>query len=183
MPVIARMSAREIGVNSPNLETGTLCAFSNSPKSERTFNAKPSFSTWGGARNRADRASNCVTLAQASRVILAAQRAYGIGLPLNRHVTLQWTRAGIEDFEAATATGAFLTLVRDWLRKRDGQFAYTWVRENDEGDGSKGSHVHILMHLPASTEWTYWRSRRWLERVTGRLMRVRPEMAAPFLAN
>ena len=61
----------------------------------------------------------------------------------------------------------------------------------------KGSHVHILMHVPLGAAWTYWRSRRWLERVTGRPYRkgvihtsriagaVRAHVIAPerYLAN
>jgi len=29
-------------------------------------------------------------------------------------------------------------------------FACAWVRENDDGDASKGAHVHILAHVPAA---------------------------------
>lgn len=168
MPFSVFNSQREIGENPLDSESGTPYAIYNTSKCARQSNAKSFVSTWGGARNRADRVSDSITAAQASGLIDAAQRAWTIGLPLNRHVTIQWTRAGIADREAAAATGAFLTLVRDWLRKRGGQLAYVWVRENDKGDGAKGSHVHILMHIPSGAPWTYWRSRHWLERVTGK---------------
>lgn len=36
------------------------------------------------------------------------------------------------------------------------------------GDGPKGSHVLILLHLPAGATWGGWRVRRWLERISGK---------------
>lgn len=152
-------------------ETGTALAIYTSSKSARCDDGKYGIAGHGGARNRADRMSDSLTLAQANGVIDAAHRATAMGLPLNRHVTIHWSRAGVADSKAAAATGAFLTLVRDWLRKRGQRTAHVWVRENDEGDGSKGSHVHILLHLPMGAPWTYWRLRRWVERITGQSYR------------
>jgi hypothetical protein len=88
---------------------------------------------------------------------------------LNRHVTIHWEAAGVPDSRAAAATGAFLTLARDWLRKRGAPFAWIFVREN--GDG-KGSHVHILLHLPAGTRLGNMQ-RRWLRAITGKSYRAR----------
>ncbi len=48
----------------------------------------------------------------------------------------------------ARATSAFLKQVRDLLARRGQRFAYVRVLENDAGDGSKGGHAHILLHLP-----------------------------------
>lgn len=60
----------------------------------------------------------------------------------------------------------FLKYLREWLR---GETAYIWVREN--GDG-KGSHVHILAHIPESRKMSGALSRRWVERCTNRPYRA-----------
>src|SRR3546814_11539624 len=83
---------------------------------------------------------------QARNIIDAVRYAYWIDLPLNRHVTVHWERAGISDDRAAAATSQFLKLASDWIGKRGGKFAWIWVRENGP---FSGSHVHILMHVPA----------------------------------
>jgi hypothetical protein len=124
----------------------------------------PGKTSWGGSRNRADRTSEGLSHKQASGIIAAAQSAAAMGLPLNAHVTIHWERQGVPDSAAAKATGSFLTCVRDWLRKQGLPFAYAYAREN--GDG-KGSHVHILLHLPPGSRWHFQRSRRWLEAVSG----------------
>lgn len=123
--------------------------------------ARPS--GWGGARLRAGRTSDGISLEQASEIIEAAQFAVQAGLPFNRHLVIHWERAGILDVQAAVATGRFLTLVRDWIRKRGGCTAWEWVRENG---GNKGSHVHILLHVPAGLALGAM-GLRWLKRVTG----------------
>lgn len=149
----------------PEAETGTPVANYSSSKSARRLDGKHGFSGWGGARNSAGRTSDALSLKQASGIIEAAQFAYRVGVPFNRHVTIHLERAGVPDSEAAAAIGAFLTLARDWLRKRGERTAWAWVREN--GDG-KGSHVHILLHVPAGVTWGGWRLRRWIERITGK---------------
>lgn len=120
----------------------------------------------GGARNCASRTSDGLTAKQARLLIEAALTAHAIGRPLNRHIIVHWEGAGVPDARAATATTAFLKYWREWL---GGATAYIWTREN--GDG-KGSHLHILAHLPAARRMTGARSRRWLERITGRAYRA-----------
>jgi len=115
----------------------------------------------GGARLKASRTSDGLTMRQALLIIDAAMMAAHIGLPLNRHITVHWAAAGIADDRAAKATTAFLKYLRDWL---GGGTAYVWVREN--GD-SKGTHLHILAHIPPGRRMSGARSRRWLERITG----------------
>jgi hypothetical protein len=99
-------------------------------------------------------------------LITAAMTAQTIGRALNRHITVHWAAAGVADNRAAAATTAFLKYLREWL---GGATAYIWAREN--GDG-KGAHLHILAHLPAGRHMSGARSRRWLERITGRPYRL-----------
>lgn len=105
-------------------------------------------------------------------VITAAYRAIAIGLPFNRFVTIHFERAGLTDAEAVAALGSILKLATDWMRSRGNMIAHAWVRENDAGDGSKGSHVHILCHcpdtLPIGRMW-----QRWLRKATGTPYRAR----------
>jgi hypothetical protein len=99
--------------------------------------------------------------------IEAARQAIAIGLPFNRFVTVHWAALGLSDLGAANATGRLLKLAGDWMRYNQAVPAWAFVRENDDGDGSKGSHVHIMLHCPSSlTVGGQWR--RWLRKVTGR---------------
>lgn len=124
---------------------------------------------WGGKRNSSARTSESLSLNQAANIIEAAQFTAAIGLPFNRHVTIHWAQAGVPDSRAAWATGRFLKLAGDWLAKRGGRVAWVWVREN--GDG-KGSHVHILMHVPAGERLGNMQ-RRWLRSIAGAAYRAR----------
>lgn len=116
----------------------------------------------GGARNSASRTSDYLTPKKAQKLIDAAHRAMQIGRPLNRHITIHWEAAGLSDREAMKATTAFLKYLREWLR---GNTAYIWVRENGEG---KGSHVHILAHIPKGRAMSGALSQRWIKRCTGK---------------
>lgn len=140
--------------------------------SEAHVHAIHTLSGWGGARNSADRVSNALTLSKARAIIRSAYRAQEIGLPFNRFVTIHFERAGLTDAEAAGAIGKIMKLATDWARRQDKKIAYAWVRENDVGNGSKGSHVHIICHcpdaLPIGRMW-----RRWLRNVTGKPYRAK----------
>ena len=116
----------------------------------------------GGARNSANRTSDYLTPKKAQKLIEAAHRAIQIGRPLNRHITIHWEAAGLSDREAMQATTAFLKYLREWLR---GETAYLWVRENGVG---KGSHVHILAHIPKDIVMSGALSRRWVQRCAGK---------------
>ncbi len=108
--------------------------------------------------------------------MLAAQTAWVRGMPFSRHVTIHWAKLGVPDAAAAAATGAFLTAARDWLRKQGLPFAYAYSRENS---GENGAHTHILAHLPPGTFWAFQRSKRWLERISGKpYLRVEYERIA-----
>jgi hypothetical protein len=157
-PVEGETPIVSVGTTVANMNTSRVAAFPGVAKVR----------TWGGARNRADRMTVELTLAQVAATIEAAQIAAAAGIPLNRHITVHWERAGVPDNRAAAATGAFIKLASQFLQKRGEPFAYVWIRENDDGDGCKGSHVHILAHVRPDAAAAFVRmQRRWLERVTG----------------
>lgn len=145
--------------NSHFCYSGTKVA--NLYESSGPYPPAPHVRAWGGARNSGSRQSNSISLVKAVEVVEAAQRAIAIGRPFNRHLTVHWEKAGLTDAEAASATGRLLKLISDWLRRHGGT-AYTWVREN--GDG-KGSHTHILFHVPRGLSLSL--TKRWYRIVTG----------------
>lgn len=87
--------------------------------------------------------------------------------PFNRFVTVHWTALGVSDDIAARATGMLIKLAADWCATKKEKMAWAWVRENDAGDRTKGSHVHILLHCPTDVPiGQMWR--RWLKRISKR---------------
>ena len=146
--------------------------FTDTYMSEAHVDAKPSINGWGGKRNSRDRVTHALPLAKAQAIIGGAYRAIKIGLPFNRFVTLHLERAGLTDAIAADAIGRIIKLASDWMRTKGQAFTWEWIRENDVGDGSKGSHVHILCHcpdtIPIGRMWL-----RWLRKVSGRPYRAK----------
>jgi hypothetical protein len=123
---------------------------------------------WGGARNRCDRVTDAITLPQARALLAAVQHAERIDLPFNRLVTVHWGAMRLSDAEALAATGKLLKLWREALAARGLPFACVWIRENDDGDGSKGPHVHILAHVPAAARSGFLRRlRAWARLAAG----------------
>jgi hypothetical protein len=45
-------------------------------------------------------------------------------------------------------SGRFIKLASDWCATKGVKMSWAFVGEKDEGHGSKGSHVHILLHCP-----------------------------------
>jgi hypothetical protein len=84
--------------------------------------------------------TTALTLQQVRDVLAAVAHAERIGLPLNRLVTVHWGAMGVTDADAGRALARVLKLWREALAARGLPFACVWVRENDNGDGSKGSH-------------------------------------------
>lgn len=123
----------------------------------------PPASGWGGARNRADRVSSQLTLRQCQELIAAADHAEALGLRFNRHWTVHYERAGIDDARAAAFIGRLTKLVREYSRRHGEGFAAIWVRE---GGKRKGGHVHFLMHFPAAL-CLKGRTRRWIRYAGG----------------
>ncbi len=150
----------------PKPKTGTALAIIDTVKSVAHLDANHTLNGWGGKRNSSARVSEALSLATANAIIDGAYHAIKIGLPLNRFVTIHLERAGLTDADAVQAVGKIMKLAKDWMQTKGQVIAHAWVRENDTGDGSKGSHVHILCHcpdtLPIGRMW-----RRWLCKVTG----------------
>lgn len=157
---------RETGTYRASAQTGTALAIIPIPIGCAPSPRISAVSGHGGARNSASHTSDHLTLAQARSLIEAALAARNIARPFNRHITVHWEAAGVPDCEAMAATTAFLKALREWAA---GQTAYSWAREN--GDG-KGSHLHILAHIPAGRKLSGARFRRWLERITGKPYRA-----------
>lgn len=118
---------------------------------------------WGGARNHASRTSDYIKLEAAVELVEAARWAMTAGVPFNRHLTIHWTMSGIPDGQAAAATGRLIKLIRDWVKKRGGDFAHGWVRELGE---RKGSHAHLLLHIPKDLKLGHM-TRRWVRSKAG----------------
>ena len=123
--------------------------------------------SWGGARNRADRASLYLSARKVIDMIDAANFAERIGLAFNRHWTVHYEGAGIAERDGAAFVGRLLALVRKAVRRHGGELAALWVREN--GDG-KGGHVHVLLHLPNGMT-LHNRTRRWIKAAGGQPVR------------
>lgn len=100
---------------------------------------------WGGARNRADRTSLHLTEKQCRDMIFALLLSETIGCPFNRFITIGWHDGGIADRDVVKATGALITLMRDWLKSQGHKCVWAWVQEHGR---VKQAHVHILLHVP-----------------------------------
>lgn len=120
----------------------------------------------GGNRRTTNAFSYNITKQQAQRVATAVQCAIDIGLPLSRMITIHWQRAGLTGEAAVRATGQYIKYIRDFIKRRGCNLAYVWVRENDSGDGSKGDHVHILIHIPNGQNFGRLQ-RRWISAISG----------------
>ena len=109
----------------------------------------------GGARQK--RSSAHLTASQVRGLWSAGLHALALQRPLTRFVTVHWASFGLGDSEAMAATSRLLTYWRDWLRDRGVPWAVVWVRENDNGDSSKGSHLHVLVHVPVNAQLSFSR--------------------------
>lgn len=100
----------------------------------------------GGARNRADRESQELSVRQVANLLDATAYATAIGLPFTRMISIHWEAAGVPLSGMAKATGRFIDLMTKMLARHGCRTAWLWVHEG--GDG-KGGHCHILAHVPA----------------------------------
>jgi hypothetical protein len=130
--------------------------------------------TWGGARNRRDRVTTALSQRHAEGVLQAMAVADLAGMPLTRHWTVDYERAGIADRHGAAFVGRLLALCGRFARVRGGGFAAVWVREVGVRNGA---HVHIAFHLPRGWRLGYL-TRDWIKRAGGTyrkgVSRIRP---------
>lgn len=120
-------------------------------------------SGWGGARISALRNSLFLTLAQCEKLEAAAKHAEQLGLPFNRHWTVHYESAGIDEANAMAFIRRLLKLSGDYARRNGAQLAAVWCRENGR---RKGGHVHILLHMPADLPLKGY-TRRWVRLAGG----------------
>lgn len=140
---------------SESREIGTACAFINIASS---CSLASSSSQHGGARNRADRASEKLSDAQVDRLIAAADFALATGRTFQRHWIVHYGKAGIGEGDGTRFIGKLLDLVKKHARRAGGELTALWVRERAS---DYGEHVHILMHLPVGLRLRN-RTRRWI---------------------
>ena len=104
------------------------------------------------------RQSATLSCGQALTADRASKRSIELELPLNCFVTIDWELAGVVD--PVKATGKYLKLVTDALRKHGHVMAYLWVQERGP---IVGQHAHVLLHLPPSlARWFKRRQPAWL---------------------
>jgi hypothetical protein len=120
--------------------------------------------TWGGARNRRDRVTTALSQRHAEGVLQAMAVADLAGMPLTRHWTVDYERAGIADRDGAAFVGKLLALCGRYVRAKGGRFAAVWVREVGRRNGA---HVHIAFHLPRGWRLGYL-TRRWIKAAGGK---------------
>lgn len=132
----------------------------------------------GGARNRADRVSDALTVAQVARLKAAESHSRQIGLPFTRMITIHWEAAGVPLEGMAKATGRFIDLLTKALARHGSPTAWLWVHEN--GDG-KGGHCHLLAHVPPSlVSVVTGLQLGWLRRISGNPYRARVIHSRPI---
>lgn len=138
----------------------------------------PCSTSRGGSRNRADRTSDALTVAQIANLTAAERHSRAIGLPFTRMITIHWQAAGLALADIVKATGRFLDLLTKALARHKSKTAWLWTLEN--GD-RKGGHCHLLVHVPAALVSLLTRlQKRWLRRITGRAYRARVIHSKPI---
>ena len=162
--------------NLPIPETGTAVAI-NYPRLGVPAHL-PCSTGRGGARNRADRESHALTVAQIDNLEAAERHARAIGLPFTRMITIHWRAAGVTLSDMVKATGRFLDLLTKALARHKSKTAWLWALEN--GD-RKGGHCHLLVHVPAALVSLLTRLQKgWLRRITGKPYRKRVIHSEPI---
>lgn len=132
----------------------------------------------GGARNRADRESHALTVAQIGNLKAGERHAGAIGLPFTRMLTIHWEAAGVALEGMAKATGRFTDLLTKALARHGSKTTWLWAHENC---GPKGGHCHLLAHVPADLVPIITALQRgWLRRITGQPYRARVIRSKPI---
>ncbi|WP_138921336.1 hypothetical protein [Novosphingobium pentaromativorans] len=163
-------------IKQPIPETGTAPAVSYPTSGVAALSARSTGR--GGARNRADRVSHDLTIAQIGNLKAAERHAEKIGLPFTRMISIHWEGAGVPLAGMAKATYRFTDLLTKALARHGSRTAWLWTHEN--GDG-KGGHCHLLAHVPADLVPVVMALQRgWLRRITGQPYRARVIHSKPI---
>ncbi len=125
--------------------TRVLARISSSAECSTGGGGRPSHPHPVSARPARQQRRDALTHPQVEKFLCAIKHARIIGLPLNRFFTINWEAAGAT--EPVRATGRFLKLARDWLRRQGSASAHVWVQECGL---IVGQHAHILMHISPS---------------------------------
>ncbi|PLK27702.1 hypothetical protein C0V78_13010 [Novosphingobium sp. TH158] len=99
----------------------------------------------GGARNRGDRLSTQLDRRQCERLLNVVATGLASGQHFTRFATIAWQKARVSASDSVKATGAWITLLREWLRKRDANLPWAWVQECGP---VLGAHCHALIRIP-----------------------------------
>jgi hypothetical protein len=143
---------------------------------ERTL--EPTAPGRGGARNRADRETDALSLAHVANLKAATVHATEIGLPFTRMISIHWQAASVPLSGMAKATGRFVDLMSKTLARHGSRAAWLWVHEN--GD-SKGWHCHLLVHVPADqVKRVTAHQKGWLRTITENPYRARVIKSRPI---
>ncbi|UNK80071.1 hypothetical protein MNQ96_02975 [Sphingopyxis granuli] len=166
--------------NPPIVRTGTALAIKYLTSGVAAL--FPSSTGRGGARNRADRESHALTVAQIANLKAAERHAEKIGLPFTRMISIHWQAAGLPLAGMAKATGRFTDLMAKALARHGSGTAWLWVHENVPGNShDKGGHCHLLAHVPADLVSRLTALQRgWLRRITGQPYQARVIHSKPI---
>ena len=162
--------------NPPFPQTGTAVAFSYLTLGVAAH--LPCSSGRGGARNRADRESDALSVAHIANLEAAERHARAIGLPYTRMITIHWQAAGVALADMVKATGRFLDMLAKTLARHKSKTSWLWILENGE---RKGGHCHLLVHVPAALVSIITRLQKgWLYRITDNPYRARVIHSKPI---
>lgn len=123
--------------------------------------------TWGGARNRADIATDCLSDERVAALIDAAAYALAMGWLFQRHWIVHYGKAGVAPDKGRRFVGRLLELVRKQARREGGDLVALWVRERAS---DIGEHAHILLFVPPGMSLRN-RTRRWIAAAGGKCVR------------
>lgn len=144
---LATISSGGKGANARENVNPRACDCPSAPPAERASRAPPR-----------RKISTRISLQSARDVRAALCHSIHIGIPPNRHLTIDLEAAGAPD--PILATGRFLKLLRDAARRRGALVGHVWVRECGR---TVGDHVHILLHVPDIPRWFARRKAVWLK--------------------
>ena len=168
---MTRANDKKLATNSPrkrSLKPSENCDFYATPVHVNARQESSSESpTRLGRLGRTRRSlTACINPDAALNLHAALVHACHSDLAPDRHLTIDWAKAGVTD--SIIATGRLLKLMRDCLSKHGSPIAYVWVREVG---AVHGEHVHILLHITADQHDRVKRNMRgWMKQCGAHLM-------------